>query len=249
MVAMTRSRALATGVALLILSACSFRNVSCGLPKNDVATADPTAPAAPGTAAGSGGGGGGGFEITFLGDSITAGLGLLGDQAFPALIERKFQAEGYRSIEAVNAGISGDTSAGGVRRIEQVLTPSVRVLVLSLGSNDALRGLTLTQTHDNLDAIINAAMAKNVVVLLTGLEAPTNYGADYRDAFRELFTQLLREHKGHIFFVPFLLDGVAGVPALNQSDGIHPNADGARVIADALYPRLRTIVDQIGGGG
>jgi acyl-CoA thioesterase-1 len=174
-------------------------------------------------------------------------MGLLTQQAYPALIEDAFSAEGYH-VEVVNAGISGDTTAGGRRRAEQALESDARILVLALGANDALRGLTTAQTYDNLAAIIEAARDRDMAILLAGMEAPPNYGPDYRDTFRELFVRLARQYRSHVTFVPFLLEGVAGDPALNQADGIHPNEKGARVIADALYPKLRTLVDQMGGG-
>lgn len=232
-----------------MLSACSFRNVACGLPKADEQGQTPItgAPTPESSAAGSGSSGGG-FQIVFLGDSVTAGLGLLAEQAYPAVLQRKFATEGYANVETVNAGASGDTTAGGLRRVGQSLGPGVRILVVALGNNDALRGLTLEQTHDNLAAIIEAALGKGVGVLLCGLEAPTNYGEDYRQTFRDIFVNLLREHSGKIAYMPFLLEGVAGNPALNQADGIHPTAEGARIIADAMYPKLRTMVDQMGGG-
>jgi acyl-CoA thioesterase-1 len=227
----------------LVLGA-SVYGVSCGTPQNtEVAplTANPTAPppaAAPAR-----------FKIAFLGDSLTAGLGLLSDQAFPELIQKKFAAEGYSLVDAVNAGMSGDTSAGGLRRVDDVLEPDTRILVVALGGNDALRGLTTAQTHDNLAAIIDEALGKGVAVMLAGMEAPTNLGSDYREAFHGAFIQLARAYKGRVTFVPFLLEGVAGNPALNQADGIHPNERGAQIITEQLYPVLRTMVDQIGGGG
>jgi len=225
---------------LLLLSACSFRNVGCGsLPE-----APPPAPpevlsgAAPA-------GGSSAVRVAFLGDSLTAGLGLLGSQAYPAQLQELFAAEGYE-IDAVNAGVSGDTTAGGLRRVEQLLDPSTKILVVALGANDALRGLTVQQTHDNLAQILDTALAKNVKVLLCGMEGPTNLGVDYRDAFREVYLNLLREYQGRIAFVPFLLDGVAGNPALNQDDGVHPNQEGAKIIAKTLYPKLRDLVDRTG---
>ena len=146
----------------------------------------------------------------------------------------------------MNAGVTGDTSAGGVRRVESLLGPSTRILVVALGGNDALRGLTPTETHDNLVKIIDTARAKRVAVLLCGMEAPTNYGEDYRERFRGIFLQLAREYKGGIAIVPFLLEGVAGNPALNQADGIHPNIAGAKIVADQLYNKLRSMKDSIG---
>jgi acyl-CoA thioesterase-1 len=187
--------------------------------------------------------------IAFLGDSLTAGLGLTQQQAYPALIEEMFHAEGYAEVEVLNAGVSGDTTAGGLRRVEQLFGPNVRILVVALGGNDALRGLTSAQTHDNLSAIIQQARERGMAVLLAGMQAPTNLGPDYREAFQAVFTRLSQEYRDTIAYVPFLLQGVAGDPALNQADGIHPNAEGARVIATLLYPKLRDLVDQLPAGG
>ena len=225
---------------LLLLSACSFRNIGCGsLPE-----APPPAPPEVLSGAASTGGGSA-VRVAFLGDSLTAGLGLLSSQAFPAQLQELFAAEGYE-IDAVNAGISGDTTAGGLRRVEQLLDPSVKVLVVALGANDALRGLTVQQTHDNLAQILDIALAKNLGVLLCGMEGPTNLGSDYRDAFREVYVNLLRQYQGRIALVPFLLEGVAGNPALNQADGVHPNQEGAQIIAKTLYAKLRDLVDRAG---
>lgn len=230
-------------VVLLLVGGCSLRNVACGVPPpptqepvpvDDVASPEGGDQAAPA------------IGIVFLGDSLTAGLGLLTEQAYPHQIQEMFEAEGYHEVEAINAGISGDTTAGGARRVEGLLTEDVRILVLALGANDALRGLTTQQTYENLSAIIAAARSRGVDVLLCGMEAPTNYGEDYRVAFRSVFSRLLSEHRGDISFVPFLLQGIAGNPALNQADGIHPNTAGARAIAALLYEPLRTMVDQLG---
>jgi len=238
--------------ALLILCAgflagCSFRNVGCGMPKSAETAAGAEAAAGTGQAAASADPRA--FKIAFLGDSLTAGFGLLSEQAYPAQIQKLFEGEGYDEVEIINGGVSGDTTAGGVRRIEGLLEPGVRVLVLGLGGNDALRGLTTRETHDNLAQIIQVGRARGVHVLLCGMEAPTNLGEDYRTNFRDVFTQLVRENRGAINFVPFLLEGVAANPALNQPDGIHPNVDGMRIIANAVYPRLRTMVDSLSGGG
>ena len=244
---MNSRRAIGVFAALSLLSACSLRNVACGRP---VPATPPQTDQAAGAASPSAGSGEAAtLKIAFLGDSLTAGLNLLSQQAFPALIQDMFAAEGYDQIESVNAGISGDTSAGGRRRIDQTLEPGVRILVLALGANDALRGLGTQQTHDNLKAIIDTARGKGIRVALCGMEAPTNLGPDYRDAFRGLFLQLAREYRNDVKFVPFLLEGVAGHPELNQADGIHPNEQGAKVIAELVYPTLRTIVDELGGGG
>lgn len=240
---MTRRLALST-LALLAVSACSFRNVACGLPPAEPAPEAPPAtaeqPLDQSRSAAIG--------VSFLGDSLTAGLGLLSQQSYPSLIADMFEAEGY-TVDVQNAGLSGDTTAGGLRRLDQALLPQTRVLVLALGGNDALRGLTVQQTHDNLAAIIEAAAGRGVDVLLAGMEAPTNLGPDYQTAFRGVYQRLSTEYAKSLRFVPFLLEGVAAVPELNQTDGIHPNAEGARKIADLLYPHLRALVDRAGGGG
>jgi acyl-CoA thioesterase-1 len=183
------------------------------------------------------------IEIAFLGDSLTAGLGLLSDQAYPNVIKEMFHAEGYNEVEVLNGGVSGDTTAGGLRRVEQLLNSNTRILVVALGGNDALRGLTVKQTHDNVAAILDKAVDRGVMIMLAGMLAPTNLGEDYQKGFQAAFLQLSREYQNSIVFVPFLLEGVAGDPALNQADGIHPNAQGARVIAERLFPGLRRLVD------
>ena len=188
--------------------------------------------------------------IVFLGDSLTAGLGLLSQEAYPSMLDEMFEAEGYGEVDVTNAGVSGDTTAGGLRRVHQMLSGSAEILVVALGGNDALRGLTITQTYDNLTGIIEEAQNASVDVLLVGMQAPTNLGEDYQTAFRAVFPRVARAHAPYVKFIPFLLEGVAGVPELNQPDGIHPNADGARRIAELLYPKLRDMVDQrLGAGG
>jgi acyl-CoA thioesterase I len=189
------------------------------------------------------------FKIVFLGDSLTAGLGLLSEEAYPALIGKKFADEGYSNVEIVNAGVSGDTTAGGLRRLPEALDSDTKILVVALGGNDALRALTTTQTYENLSQIVAKAQATGSWVLFAGMEAPPNLGEDYQQNFRAAFIRVAREHRTNLVYMPFLLEGVAGDAALNQPDGIHPNKEGARIIAENMYPKLRTIVDEIGGGG
>jgi acyl-CoA thioesterase-1 len=231
-----------------LAAACSLRNVGCGVPEQLAPQQSAEAQTGAAAPAEPGGGPSGPFRIVFLGDSLTAGAGLLSNQAYPAILEELFAAEGY-DVETLNAGISGDTTAGGLRRVEQFLTPQTRVLVVALGGNDALRGLTAAQTRDNLTAIIEAAEAKGITVVLAGMEAPTNYGDDYRTAFRGAFAEVASKHRKTVTFIPFLLEGVAAKPELNQEDGIHPNPQGARAIAELIYPRIRTVVDTLGGAG
>ena len=175
-------------------------------------------------------------RIIFLGDSLTAGLGLSADRSFPALIEARLKAAGY-GYSVVNAGVSGDTSAGGLRRLEWALGEGEpRILVVALGGNDGLRGLPPPALQKNLAAIIEAGKRRNLTVLLAGMEAPPNYGAEYTAAFRQTFLDLARTHE--VTLIPFLLQGVAGDAALNQADGIHPNERGARVVADLVWEAL-----------
>lgn len=183
---------------------------------------------------------GGQPRIVFLGDSLTAGLGLGADEAYPAELQRRIDAErlGY---DVVNAGVSGDTTAGGRSRLSWALDGDVRVLVLALGANDGLRGLSVSEMERNLRAIIEQARGRRIQVLLAGMESPTNMGPEYRREFREVFPRLAREYPGTAF-VPFLLEGVAGRPDLNQPDGIHPTAAGARIMADHVWAALKPLL-------
>jgi acyl-CoA thioesterase-1 len=181
-------------------------------------------------------------RIVALGDSLTAGLGLVESDAYPALLQKKLDAGGY-PFEVVNAGVSGDTSAGGVRRLDWALEGDVRVLILALGANDGLRGLPVDEMKKNLEDIIERAKERNIVVILAGMEAPPNYGPDYTSSFRRAYQELAREQE--VIFLPFLLENVAGDPSLNQGDGIHPNARGAGIIADGMWKVLRPVLDQM----
>lgn len=178
-------------------------------------------------------------RIVFLGDSLTAGLGLPADQSYPSLIGRKLKERGLQ-YEIVNAGVSGDTTAGGLRRADWSLQGDVRVLVVALGGNDALRGLPANEMKRNLAGIIERARAGKVPVILAGMEAPPNNGPDYTREFREVYRELAKEYE--VRFVPFLLLGVAGNPALNQADGIHPNARGAEIVADLVWAELEPLL-------
>lgn len=179
-------------------------------------------------------------RIVFLGDSLTAGLGLPREQAVPSLVQARLDAEGYR-YEVVNAGVSGDTSAGGLRRLDWALEGNVGILVVELGANDGLRGLPVAQMKRNLSEIVTKARQRGVAVILTGMEAPPNYGPLYTAEFRRAFRELADEHD--VVFVPFFLEGVAGVPALNNSDGMHPSAEGARVIEETIWRALEPLLD------
>jgi acyl-CoA thioesterase-1 len=159
----------------------------------------------------------------------------------PSLIQARLDANGYR-YEVINAGVSGDTSAGGLSRLNWSLTGDVHVLVVELGANDGLRGLPVDAMKRNLDQIITRAQQRQIKVLLTGMEAPPNYGATYTKEFRQVFADLAREHK--VTFVPFYLQGVAGNPSLNISDGIHPNATGARMVETTIWRALEPLLSK-----
>ena len=178
-------------------------------------------------------------RIVFLGDSLTAGYGLARNQSVPSLIQGRLDSGGYR-YEVVNAGVSGDTSAGGLSRLDWSLSGDVQVLVVELGANDGLRGLPVAAMKSNLDAIIRRARQRGITVLLTGMEAPPNYGAVYTREFRQVFSDLAKTHK--VAFIPFFLEGVAGNPSLNIADGIHPNPAGARIVEATVWRALQPLL-------
>lgn len=178
-------------------------------------------------------------RIVFLGDSLTAGLGLSADQSYPSLIAKKLKDHGYQ-YDVVNAGVSGDTSAGGLRRLDWSLEGDVKVLVVALGGNDALRGLPVSEMKKNLQAVIDAAKARHVTVILAGMEAPPNNGVDYTGEFRSVYSDLAKQN--NVRLIPFLLQGVAGDPSLNQADGIHPNVRGAELVADLVWKTLEPVL-------
>jgi acyl-CoA thioesterase-1 len=173
--------------------------------------------------------------VVFLGDSLTAGLGLSAELSFPALIQERIDAAGL-GFAVINAGVSGDTSAGGLRRLDWALQGQPRVLIVALGGNDGLRGLEPDALKQNLAAIIERGQQAGLRVILAGMEAPPNNGPDYTTRFRDVYSDLARTYK--VPLIPFLLDGVAGDPALNQADGIHPNPEGARRVADTVWKVL-----------
>ena len=179
-------------------------------------------------------------RIVFLGDSLTAGLGLPREQAVPSLIQARLDAEGY-AYEVVNAGVSGDTSAGGLSRLDWSLEGQVAILVVELGANDGLRGLPVSQMERNLGEIIARAQQRDITVVLTGMEAPPNYGAVYTSEFRQVFPDLAEEYD--VAFVPFFLEGVAGIPSLNNEDGMHPNYAGAQIVAETVWRVLEPVID------
>ena len=174
-------------------------------------------------------------SLVFLGDSLTAGYGLSRAEAYPGRIEARLRAAGL-PWQVVNAGVSGDTSAGARARLGWVLRKKPDLLFLCIGANDGLRGIPVAETERNLRAILERAKSDGFRVVLAGVQLPENYGAEYREAFRSLFPRLAKEYR--LPFLPFLLEGVAMRPELNQEDGIHPNAQGASKVAESVWKVL-----------
>ena len=179
-------------------------------------------------------------RIAVLGDSLTAGLGVAKAASYPSLLQERLDAAGL-DFEVVNAGVSGDTSAGGLARLDWTIDGDVRVLIVALGGNDGLRGLPADELQHNLAQIIERAQARGITVILAGMEAPPNYGRDYIVSFHKVYPALAAAYR--VAFVPFLLQGVAGDETLNQRDGIHPTAAGARIVADTVWTVLKPIAE------
>ncbi len=177
--------------------------------------------------------------IVAFGDSLTAGLGVPAEQAYPALLAARLRAEGY-PYRVVNAGVSGDTTAGGVRRVDWALRLNPDIVILELGVNDALRGQDLNAIRANLDRIVERFQAAGARVLLAGMRLPPNYGARYGAEFQRLYEDVARTRGAAL--MPFFLEGVGGNPRFNQLDGIHPTTEGYRVITERLWPYLRPLL-------
>ncbi len=176
-------------------------------------------------------------RILFLGDSITAGLGVKKEAVFPAVVGRMLKQQGIANATVINAGISGSTTASGLSRLKWHLKTAPHILVLALGANDGLRGLSLDSMAENLDDTIALALENNLCVILAGMEMPPNYGPEYTGQFRQIFRDLAEKHG--ISLIPFLLDNVGGVADMNQADGIHPNPAGHRQIAATVLPYIK----------
>ncbi len=173
--------------------------------------------------------------ILFYGDSLTAGYGLSPEEAFPALVEKKLNKTD-KKVKVVNAGLSGETTAGGLSRIDWVLRQPVDIFVLELGGNDGLRGLPVDQSRQNLQGIIDKVKAKypDCKIVMAGMMVPPNMGKEYTEAFKRVYPDLATKNKATL--IPFILDGVGGIEKLNQADGIHPNAEGHQIIANKISP-------------
>ena len=177
--------------------------------------------------------------IVAFGDSLTAGYGVAPEESYPALLGARLRQAGYR-YRVINAGVSGDTTAGGLRRVDWALKLKPEIALVELGANDALRGQDLEKTRANLDAIVARFEAGGARVLLLGMRLPPNYGGRYARAFEKVYEDVARERK--VPLMPFFLDGVGAVARLNQSDGIHPTAEGYRVIVERLWPNLTPLL-------
>ena len=222
---MTASRTVLAGLAISI---CTI--FACGCQK-------PTEPAAvkatnPGVTEGT---------IVAVGDSLTAGLGVAESDAYPAQLERKLRQAGYR-WRVVNAGISGETSSGTLSRIDWIMKLNPDIVILEIGANDGMRGIDPRLIESNIDKIVSSLLAKNVPVVLAGMQMLTSMGPAYTARFAAIYPEIGRERA--LLRVPFFLDKVAGEPSLNLADGIHPNAAGYRVVADTVYPYLLQAIEQ-----
>jgi acyl-CoA thioesterase-1 len=178
-------------------------------------------------------------RIVALGDSLTAGLGLPPGDAYPSVLQRYVDQEGL-NYEVVNAGVSGDTSAGGLSRLDWALDGDVRFLIVALGGNDGLRALPAEELRQNLSTIIERAQAKHIAVVVAGMEAPRNFGHDYVVRFHQVYPDLAKKY--NVALVPFLLQDVAGIDRLNQRDGIHPTAEGAEIVARNIWSVLKPML-------
>lgn len=181
------------------------------------------------------------IRMVAFGDSLTAGYRLAPAQAFPVRLEAKLKERGH-DVTVANAGVSGDTTAGGLARLDWAVPDDADAVIVELGANDALRGLDPAQARRNLDTILQRLKAKGVVVLIAGMRAPRNYGAEYADAFDRIFPELAAQYDAVLY--PFFLDGIALDAALNLDDGLHPNARGVDVIVERIVPKVEELIER-----
>lgn len=178
-------------------------------------------------------------RIVAFGDSLTAGLGVSTDDAYPSQLQRKLDSAGYR-YRVINAGVSGDTTAGGLRRLPWVLKSKPLIVILELGGNDGLRGLNLQETMANLEQMIQRLQSASVTVVLAGMKLPPNYGVEYTSGFESIYPALAKKYG--LLLIPFFLDGVAGSVSLNQADGIHPTGEGYRIIVEKIFDVMKPLL-------
>lgn len=178
-------------------------------------------------------------RIVAFGDSLTAGLGVAPEDSYPAHLQRRLDAAGYR-YRVINAGVSGETTAGGLRRVPWILQSRPSLVILELGGNDGLRGLNVEETRSNLERIIERLLAEQVPVVLAGMKLPPNYGADYTSRFEAIYPELAKTYR--LTLIPFFLEGVATKATLNQADGIHPTGEGYRLIAENIFRTIEPLL-------
>lgn len=180
-------------------------------------------------------------RIVAFGDSLTAGLGVQINESYPAQLQRRLDGLGYH-YRVINAGVSGDTTAGGLRRVSWVLNSKPELVILELGANDGLRGISVDETQLNLRQIVRRLQEARVTVILAGMKLPPNYGQDYTTRFEAMYRSLAREHQ--VPFIPFFLEGVGGTSSLNQADGLHPTREGYKVVVEYLLKVLRPMLNE-----
>lgn len=180
-------------------------------------------------------------RIVAFGNSLTAGLGVQADDSYPAQLQRKLDDLKY-PYRVINAGVSGDTTAGGLRRVPWILNNKPELVILELGANDGLRGLSIDQTKNNLGQIVKQLREAGAVVVLAGMKLPPNYGEDYTTRFEAIYPALAREY--HLPFIPFFLEGVGGASSLNQADGIHPTRKGYEIVVEQVLNVLKTVLSE-----
>lgn len=180
-------------------------------------------------------------KILFFGDSLTAGYGLEVSQAFPALIQQRLDSLGL-DYSVVNAGLSGETTASGKNRLDWVLEEDIEIVIIELGANDGLRGIPLTETESNLQGMVDKVQSQlpNAKIILAGMQIPPNMGPEYTSTFKEIFPKLAESE--NIALIPFLLENVAGIPELNQGDGIHPTVEGQKIVAENVWKVLEPVL-------
>lgn len=235
-----RASITAIGLSAALTTACSGgATAPASSPSANAAPSTSSPNAAPPSAAKSAAG----PKVAFLGDSISAGLHLPAEQAFPAVLRERLAARGV-PFQLLNAGVSGDTTAGGLRRVDWILKQSPAIVVVELGANDSMRGQPIASIEQNLRVILDKLRERKVTTLLLGMRIPTSYGPEYAAQFEAIYPQLAKE--SNVAFVPFFMEGVAGVPEQNLEDGIHPTAEGHARLAKTVEDALAKLVAQVG---
>ncbi len=181
------------------------------------------------------------YKLVAFGDSLTAGYGLSSTDSFPVNLQKQLQNKGY-NVKVINAGMSGDTVAGGLSRLDWSIDKNTDGVIIELGANDALRGISPASTRTSLEQILIRLKNRKIDILLTGMLAPPNLGPEYEKSFNSIFPELARKY--NVVFYPFFLKGVAAIPSLNQADGLHPTAQGVRIILQNIMPKVEELLDK-----